>query len=68
MKAVKVIVVCWLLLMLVSWVRDNSGSFPLLETLPFISRQHHLGPLYEVVSITILGLGWWGYMRLMRRR
>jgi hypothetical protein len=66
MKAVKIVVACWLLLMLASWVRDGIG-FALTETLPFISRQHHFGPAYEYAAVAIIALGIWGYLRLMRR-
>lgn len=67
MKAVKIIVACWLLLVLASWVRDGI-RFPLIEALPFVSRRHHLGQAYEYAAAAMIALAMWGYMRLMRRR
>lgn len=68
MRAVKIIVACWLLLMLALWVRSGSGGgFPLIDALPFMGRRHHLGPEYEYAAIAMVALGVWGYMRLMRR-
>jgi len=64
MKAGKVVMIALLAALAINWVRQGS-SFPIVQTLPFLSGDKPR-LAYEVGGLILLGMGWWGFSRLRR--
>lgn len=66
MRALKIILLFWLLGMLAMWIRDGRG-FCVAETLPFVERQQHFSRTYELQALIAIVIGAWGVWMLSRR-
>lgn len=67
MRAVKAIVLIWLVCGLAMWIRGGN-SFCILDALPFAKRQEDLSPHYEWLALAAVLIGIWGCLTLAQRQ
>ena len=63
MRAVRTVILIWLLCGLAMWIRDGR-EFCVLETLPFVERPDSLAREYEWFALLAILIGLWGYLML----
>jgi hypothetical protein len=65
MRAVKIVLVIWLLIELALWIRGGEG-FSVIDALPFAQRPQSFPQTYELLASGALLIGLWGYAIMPR--